>query len=627
MHRLQQVVHRLYGVEGLDGHFDEDGDPIGHGTVPKSRQLKGAKLAAVLRLVGDEARVGVDVIRQVEDFALVVPAAAYEVDRVKVGGTGKDTVYNTSGGNGAVIYGGADNDSLRNHANNVLIEGGEGTDRILNYSSASNVTIRGGKGKDIIQLSDKSQNTLIEYAAGDGNDKISGLKEGDTLRITEGMYSSQVSGKNLLVTVGSGKLTLVGAASVNVAIEGTSDELKVTDDSASPMTIEAAVKTVDATARTKAIKLTGNALDNEISGGSGKDTLYGAAGNDSIVGNAGNDKLFGEAGNDTLSGGGGKDTLIGADGNDVLYGEDDADSLRGGNGKDTLMGGAGDDTLDGGKGDDNLTGGDGADTFIYANGGGKDTITDYAEEDSIKFDSGTISKISATKAGSVVFKVGSGQLTVKNAADKVVSYEDAKGTKHTYVKNPVVYNDAGTSATLTSGYETTFFIANSKLISIDASAVNHDLTLTANKKANYIIGSDENDAIYGESGKDTLYGGRGDDSLYGGKSNDVLYGGAGNDSLWGGAGDDKLYGGDGADTFIYTANEGKDTIYDWESGDMLQILNSDGSEGAFTNSTFKSGKLALSIDGGGRVVFSGVSKSDTFNINGTTYSISGSKLK
>ena len=60
---------------------------------------------------------------------------------------------------------------------------------------------------------------------------------------------------------------------------------------------------------------------------------------------------------------------------------------------------------------------------------------------------------------------------------------------------------------------------------------------------------------------------------------------------------------------------------------MLQILNADGSEGTFTNSSFKSGKLTLAIEGGGHVIFQNVTSSDTFNINGTVHTISGSKLK
>ena len=61
---------------------------------------------------------------------------------------------------------------------------------------------------------------------------------------------------------------------------------------------------------------------------------------------------------------------------------------------------------------------------------------------------------------------------------------------------------------------------------------------------------------------------------------------------------------------------------------MLKILKSNGKDGgSFTNSSFKNGNLTLALDGGGHVVFSGVNTSDTFNINGTTYKISGGKLK
>ena len=85
MHRLQQVVHRLHGVEGLDRHFDKDGNPVGHSAIPEAWQLEGFQLTAILRLVGDEAGVGIHIIRQVEGLALVVPTAAYQVDGVEVG--------------------------------------------------------------------------------------------------------------------------------------------------------------------------------------------------------------------------------------------------------------------------------------------------------------------------------------------------------------------------------------------------------------------------------------------------------------------------------------------------------------------------------------------------------------
>ena len=36
VHRLQEVVDSFHGVEGFDGHFNEDGNPVGHGTVPEA---------------------------------------------------------------------------------------------------------------------------------------------------------------------------------------------------------------------------------------------------------------------------------------------------------------------------------------------------------------------------------------------------------------------------------------------------------------------------------------------------------------------------------------------------------------------------------------------------------------
>ena len=103
--------------------------------------------------------------------------------------------------------------------------------------------------------------------------------------------------------------------------------------------------------------------------------------------------------------------------------------------------------------------------------------------------------------------------------------------------------------------------------------------------------------------------------------------GTGNDSLWDEAGNGSLWGGSGKDTFIYTANEGTDTIFDYETGDMLKILKTDGSDGSFKKSKFSDGDLTLTINGGGKVIFDDVSASTQFNINGMNYKISGTKLK
>ncbi|MBR0061574.1 MAG: hypothetical protein IJP68_08855, partial [Selenomonadaceae bacterium] len=117
-------------------------------------------------------------------------------------------------------------------------------------------------------------------------------------------------------------------------------------------------------------------------------------------------------------------------------------------------------------------------------------------------------------------------------------------------------------------------------------------------------------------------------TILGGSGKDKLYGKTGNDSLWGGSGNDSFWGDVGKDTFVYKPNEGTDYIMDYESGDMLKILKTNGKEGGkFSNSSFKNGTLTLTISGGGKVIFDDVSKGDKFNINGTTYKISGSKLR
>ena len=143
-----------------------------------------------------------------------------------------------------------------------------------------------------------------------------------------------------------------------------------------------------------------------------------------------------------------------------------------------------------------------------------------------------------------------------------------------------------------------------------------------------IIGGNGNDVIWGDSGNDTLSGGSNNDKLHGEAGNDKIYGGTGNDSLWGGTGNDSLWGGTGKDVFIYKPGEGTDKIMDYESGDMLQILKSDGSAGgSFKGSSYSGGNLTLTINGGGTVIFDGVAKGDKFNINGKTYTLGASKLK
>lgn len=267
--------------------------------------------------------------------------------------------------------------------------------------------------------------------------------------------------------------------------------MTLTDSNKSVVKAGAGFGRVDASARTKEIKITGNALDNFILGGSNKDSIYGGAGNDTLRGGDGNDKLvggtgndsllgengddkllgesgadslFGGKGNDYLNGGDNDDKLFGGMGNDKLVGENGADVLFGGSGDDSLYGGAdndsllgeagkdylrggkgndyldggkgndsllgeaGDDILGGGKGNDTLTGGAGADTFLYAFGDGKDVIVDFSAEDTIKLIDGSWSDVTASvNKKDVTLKIGSGSIKIKNAKDTTITIVDGDG--------------------------------------------------------------------------------------------------------------------------------------------------------------------------------------------------------
>ena len=132
---------------------------------------------------------------------------------------------------------------------------------------------------------------------------------------------------------------------------------------------------------------------------------------------------------------------------------------------------------------------------------------------------------------------------------------------------------------------------HSKLVTIDGSASNNEIEIFGNKKGNKIIA--------GNNGA----------TLNGGKGNDELFGGEGNDN------------------FIFQAGDGKDVIMDYQSGDMLTILDKRGNVGSFTNSTFKDDTLTLGIKGGGKVSFKGVDSATEFNINGETHHIEDNSLK
>lgn len=275
---------------------------------------------------------------------------------------------------------------------------------------------------------------MIIYNEGDGNDVIYNFNDNDTLSIASGTYSSKKSGNDLVVTVGKGQITLVGASgNFSLNIKGAKSEtaLKtVTNSDKTVVIVNSAVVTIDASARTKAVKLKGNENNNSIVGGAGKDTLWGGIGNDKLLGNGGNDSLYGGDGKDTLDGGKGDDVLLGGTNHDSLYGLVGNDTLSGDNNDDILIGGAGNDSLSGDKGNDTLAGGDGNDKLLGS--AGNDSLNGGAGNDTL--DGGADSDKLVGGAGNDCIKGGTGKDTLWGGKGNDTLWGDDGADKFIYAK-------------------------------------------------------------------------------------------------------------------------------------------------------------------------------------------------
>ncbi len=75
-----------------------------------------------------------------------------------------------------------------------------------------------------------------------------------------------------------------------------------------------------------------------------------------------------------------------------------------------------------------------------------------------------------------------------------------------------------------------------------------------------LLGWEGNDTLIGGDGEDSLYGEQNNDILFGGSGDDWLVGGSGDDTIFGGAGNDKMQGGTGNDLFVFSALEGSDVV-------------------------------------------------------------------
>ena len=430
------------------------------------------------------------------------------------GGAGGDLITTLRKTSNVKIYGESGDDTLESYnATKVLLSGGAGNDEIY-VSGGSNNTLEGGTGDDVIEIDSTATNTLIKYASGDGNDSIIGFNETSTLQIGGGTGTySTITGENaddVILKIADSRITLVGAASwlkfkndespANIKGKFQPGNILTVNNNTnasllSPIAED--IDIVDATKRTKTVRIVGNVNNNTIYGGSNKNSIYGGEGYDYLVG---------------------------------------------GKVADILDGGADDDTLSGGDGNDTLTGGDGDDLFVYT--AGKDVITDYTSGDDTIQLASKYTK-SSIKGSDVVLTFGSSKtLTIKDAKYKEITFVDANGNESTEIFGVTIVKTAKYTANETEEY-------------LDATERKGTTNITGNKLNNTIYGASAyNNTILGGAGADYLVGGKANDVIYGGADDDTLWGGKGADTLYGGEGSDTfIYNtGDGKDV-IYDFDE------------------------------------------------------------------------
>jgi len=273
------------------------------------------------------------------------------------------------GGGGDVMLGFAGDDIyyVRDGADRVLENAGEGTDRVY---AATSWTLGAGQAVELLTMISNiatdpislTGNALSQYIYGNyGDNVLDGGGGGDVLSgfLGDDTYLIRSAADRVYENAGEGNDTIRTAFSYALTTGQSIDALRTTDD-----------------AGTDAIALTGNALAQIITGNAGNNVLWGGGGQDILAAGAGNDDYhitpeailqeFAGKGQDRVFVSGGSYVLAGSEieiltpedefGTDpynftgngyaqYVYGNDGANRIDGGGGGDVLVGRGGDDQL------------------------------------------------------------------------------------------------------------------------------------------------------------------------------------------------------------------------------------------------------------------------------------------
>jgi Ca2+-binding RTX toxin-like protein len=500
------------------------------------------------------------------------------------GGDGNDTL--TGGGGADQLTGGDGNDIyVVNDTRAVVIEEEDGgTDLVRAFGAlhvladnVENLTMNGRNRGFVNGIGNNLDNEIRGVLASDfarGTFVLSGLGGDDT--IIGNSFADKLDG-------GSGDDTMTGG--------GGNDEYMV--DSLADVVIEIDGDGIDTVST---INLDGYVLADNVENlmfavsrtiatgtftgtGNGENNVITARGYRSV-----GFELFGLDGEDTLNGGfssTASDLLDGGDGNDKLFGNEGNDILRGGLGADRLDGGAGRDTADYSLAADavvaNL-----AEPLANAGEAAGDTYTSIENVTGSDFDD-TI----RGNTGSNTLNGGDGD-DILNGGRNITSgpiRQRSSDTVNGGDGSDTITADNGDRVNGGDGYDTV--IGDN----------------SARRGFNFQVGGTDVEKVVGTRYADvidasgvTTYG----VDLFGQEGSDTLTGGTQSDELDGGSGNDRLTGGDGQDAFIFEDGWGRDTITDFQLGNIDALI--------MTNVTGLDNFAQLTITdgmGGAQVTFDG----------------------
>jgi Ca2+-binding RTX toxin-like protein len=461
------------------------------------------------------------------------------------------TIAHAEGANDTLTVNGLGGDdtidasALPANAINLVLNGGDGNDQII--GSAGNDTVIGGRGNDVA-LMGKGDDTFV-WNPGDGSDTVEGQAGTDTL-----LFNGANVNENINISAnGSRALFTRDVASITMDLNGVEHVQFNALGGADNITVNDLTGT---DVNQVGIDLAGIPGSGVGDGQVDTVTINGTAGNDviTVTESGGVVTVKGLASTVTITGFDATDHLVinGLGGDDIITASGLATGMQltanGGDGNDVLIGSAGNDTLLGGAGDDVLIG-----------NGGQDVL-----------DGGTGNNVII--AGGAM-GVAPAALAPATAAAAPVTVQDGTGG-----------NDQ-ISASLSNGKLHISGLAAP--VAIDATTSGSTVVL------NGLAGDDVIDA----SGSSTT------------TMQFILNGGDGNDVLHGGQGNDLLNGGTGADRFVFSGNNGTDTITDFQAGvDTIDIHSYGAALASFNDLTGAIAQVgaAVQIDLGAKVAGAGM---------------------